>query len=250
MTSEEIESLNDLNEYKKRDKPSEVCEYLNIIYKMLRDGHKHENIYWYIMSKGFNGTDSQLRNAIICIAKNNFHKKIGRFHFRYAHKEGSIVIKRNDLLMEITTMNPKREPCKIIQDNLPLIEAKYPIVKTVREIFSEFYSAIMGDKIEKLDEFISKYEPKKDEEDERKSYSPISSFVNGLKKDIHPARNAISFPESSGFVEGNNNKFKLIKRILYGRANLSNLFRKCYFCFLFKKTDFSLKNSFSLSKDN
>ncbi len=134
---------------------------------MLRDGHRHENIYWYIMNKGFNGTDSQLRNAIICIAKNNFHKKIGRFHFRYVHKKGSIVIKRNDLLMEITTMNPKHEPSKTIQEYLPLIESKYPIVKTVREIFSEFYLAIMLGKKESMDDFIAKYEPKKDEEDDK-----------------------------------------------------------------------------------
>ncbi len=50
---------------------------------------------------------------------------------------------------------------------------------------------------------------KKDEEDASKSYtSPISSFVNGLKKDILQDRNMISYPESSIFVE-DNNKYKL-----------------------------------------
>ncbi|MEE1031858.1 MAG: transposase, partial [Ruminococcus sp.] len=41
-----------------------------------------------------------------------------------------------------------------------------------------------------------------------------------------PVKNAISHPESSGFVEGNNNKFKLIKRIVYGRSGLVNLSKK------------------------
>lgn len=54
-------------------------------------------------------------------------------------------------------------------------------------------------------------------------------------------KNAISNSESSGFVEGNNNKFKLIKRILYGRANLVNLFKKCYVAFQVKRKDFSLQ---------
>ena len=44
-----------------------------------------------------------------------------------------------------------------------------------------------------------------------------------------------SFP-----VDENNNKFKLIKRILYGRANLDNLFKKCYIAFQTKKLSFQL----------
>ena len=50
---------------------------------------------------------------------------------------------------------------------------------------------------DKIDTFISKYENSK-----------ISSLCNGLKKDIAAVKNAISSPISSGFVEGNNNKFK------------------------------------------
>lgn len=78
--------------------------------------------------------------------------------------------------------------------------------------------------------FIDKYES-----------SPIQSFIDGIKKDIAPVKNAISHDVSSGFVEGNNNKFKLIKRILYGRANLVNLFKKCYLAFRAKRKDFVLK---------
>ena len=109
----------------------------------------------------------------------------------------------------------------------------------------------MGDDPNKLDEFISKYESKKDETDDNNNYeSPIPSFINGLKKDILPAKNAISFLESSGFVEANNNKFKLIKRIVYGRTNLVNLFNKFYLCFSFKRVNFTLKGAYSLAKKN
>ena len=63
---------------------------------------------------------------------------------------------------------------------------------------------------------------------------------NGLKKDIAAVKNAISTPISSGFVEGNNNKFKLIKRIVYGKMNLVNLFKKCFIAFLATKDNFSI----------
>ncbi|MCD8104733.1 MAG: transposase [Lachnospiraceae bacterium] len=63
---------------------------------------------------------------------------------------------------------------------------------------------------------------------------------NGLKKDIAPVKNAISLDVSSGFVEGNNNKFKLIKRIVYGRSKIVNLTKKCKLAFLIKTDDFNL----------
>ena len=70
--------------------------------------------------------------------------------------------------------------------------------------------------------------------------SEIQAFCNGLKKDIAPVKNAISLSISSGFVEGNNNKFKALKRIVYGRSRLVNLEKKCKLAFLPKRQDFCL----------
>ena len=70
--------------------------------------------------------------------------------------------------------------------------------------------------------------------------SEIQAFCTGIKKDILPVKNAISFSISSGFVEGNNNKFKVLKRIVYGRSGLVNLEKKCKLAFLPKNQDFSL----------
>ena len=81
----------------------------------------------------------------------------------------------------------------------------------------------------KLDEYLGKY-----------GSSEIGSFCNGIKKDITPVKNAISLSVNSGFVEGNNNKFKVLKRIVYGRSRLVNLEKKCKLAFLPKNQDFSL----------
>ncbi len=250
MSFDEIKALDNPKVLKKRAKQVGAADYLNIIYKMLRDGYKLEIIYWYVMKKGFAGTRKQLEHAIDNIAKNNFNITFGKLRINYVYKKDSIVISRSELLKEITAKKAKYKHNKPIQDNLLLIEERYPIVKEVKEIFDDFYSTIMGNNPDKLDEFIKKYETKKEKDEKGNEiiiyYSPISPFIIGLKKDTTPVKNAISFSESSGFVEGNNNKFKLIKRILYGRSNLVNLFRKCYLCFSFKKTNFSLKSSYSL----
>ena len=79
-----------------------------------------------------------------------------------------------------------------------------------------------------LDEFIKKYQ------------DDVTSFCNGLKKDIAPIKNAISYEINSGFVEGNNNKFKLIKRIVYGKSKLCNLLKRSYISFMSTLNDFDI----------
>ena len=140
-----------------------------------------------------------------------------------------IVIKRTDLLRHILTIDPKKEKDKAISENLDLIKGKFTIVEWASGAFHQFHEILMGDDPEKIDVYIEKYEG-----------TELSSFCNGLEKDIAPVKNAISLDVSSGFVEGNNNKFKLIKRIVYGRSNLVNLTKKCKLAFLIKTDDFNL----------
>jgi len=108
------------------------------------------------------------------------------------------------------------------------------------------------------EEFINKYELKENinpetgeileiDDNIENVKSGIQGFIKSIKKDIAPIKAAISFNESSGFVEGNNNKFKLIKRILYGRCNLINLFKKSFSIFFMKSSNniFELLNFYS-----
>ena len=87
----------------------------------------------------------------------------------------------------------------------------------------------MGDEPGKIDRYIEKY-----------ADTELSSCCNSLKKDIASVRNVISMDVNSGFVEGNNNKFKLIKRMVYGRSKIVNLTKKCKLAFLIKTKDFTL----------
>ena len=46
----------------------------------------------------------------------------------------------------------------------------------------------------------------------------IADFIKGLIKDQEAIENAVSSPHSNGFVEGTNNKLKMVKRTMYGRC--------------------------------
>lgn len=217
MTKEDIDSLDQPANYRKRE--STMNAWLNVIYKMMADGYSNELIYFYIMhQKSFHDSKRKLENYIYCIGKNNFPDRVpfnAKTTMEWVLPPEVTVINRTDLLKYILTCNPKTKLDPVIKKYIHQIKNTYPVVVKVESMFKEFHSLLMGKDETKLDEYLEKY-----------SDSKIQSFCNGIKKDITPIKNAISFSISSGFVEGNNNKFKVLKRIVYGRSGLVNLEKK------------------------
>lgn len=231
MTDEEVEQIKERNNYKKRK--AKMDNYKNIIYKMLKANHNLYEIINYVVYKGYNDDLNQLKIYIYLITKNNFPNINAKEYCpkcitNSVYQDEITTITRRDLLKYLLTIDQNLKD-KNIDKHINIIEEKYPVAKEIKDIFQEYHSIIMGNDENKIDDFIEKYKTSK-----------ISSLCNGLKKDIAAVKNAISSSISSGFVEGNNNKFKLIKRIVYGKMNLVNLFRKCFVAFLATKDDFSI----------
>lgn len=231
MTKEDIAALDHPVNYKKRE--SSMNAWLNIIYKMMADGCSNELIYFYIKrQKSFHDSDHKLADYIYLIGKNNFPDRVpfnAKTTMEWVLPPEVTVINRMDLLKYILTCNPKTKRDSTIEKYIFQIKSTYPVVEKVEIMFKEFHSLLMGKDEAKLDEYLEKY-----------GESKIQSFCNGIKQDITPVKNAISCSISSGFVEGNNNKFKVLKRIVYGRSGLVNLEKKCKLAFLSKSQDFSL----------
>ena len=220
-----------------------------MVFKMGKDGISPVVIKEYVKYKGFSGTEYSIETLICRILANNFNKKLNAGTFLQSVEiPGLITIKRNDLLKYIITKNPKIKKDINIEKNIQIIKEKYPIINNIVDIYNDFYNIFVKKEENLLDDFIQKYESKiiinentgeVDEIDDNieNIKSGIGGFIKSIKKDIVPIKASISFPESSGFVEGNNNKFKLIKRILYGRCNLVNLFKKCFSIFSLKSSE-------------
>ena len=229
LSDNEIEKIKERRIY--NIKENKMSEYYNIMYKMLRDGISIDYIFAYIKKLGYKGKDMTLRAYISNLADNNNLGNIKLNIFdKYDYPHDEIVITRYDIFKYILTIRGDIKSKKI-ENNFNIIIEKYPIVKKVEKIFKDFHSIIFGKQEELLDNFISLYE------------IDISPFCKGLKKDIAAVKNAISQSINSGFVEGNNNKFKLIKRIVYGKQKLVNLFKRCYLAFTSTLDDLSLLKS-------
>lgn len=219
MTEDEVQNFDKIHNYKKGK--TKMDNYMNIIYKMLQDNIFQEYIYAYVKSKGYDGSDRYLLNYINIIAKNNgFDYKIRNTFIKEVYPNDITIITRYDLLKYLLTLNESKNKNLNIEKNIEIIFEKFPIAKQIQTLFIDFHYVMFSGEPNNLDLFIDIYN------------DFIPSFCNGIKKDIAPVKNAISYEISSGFVEGNNNKFKLIKRIVYGKMNLVNLFKKCYIGFL------------------
>ena len=227
MTATEIENIVFIRKYK--DRKSDLDNFRNVIYKMLQDDISQEYILAYIIKQGFKGTAINAKNHINLIAKNNgFKYQSNTGYLNMVYPNDVIVITRKELLKYILTIDGNKKNTEI-EKHLPIIIEKYPIVEIVQNIFMDFHDVIFSQDTELLDIFIELY----------KLNIPV--FCKGLKKDIAAIKNAISYEINSGFVEGNNNKFKLIKRIVYGKQKLCNLFKKTYLCFLSTLDNFAIE---------
>lgn len=90
-----------------------------------------------------------------------------------------------------------------------IIDASPTLLK-LRMAYTSFRS-IFTDKDEgKLDAWL--------ELNERSPLKKISDFAAGIRRDFEAVRNAITHDISNGPIEGMNNKLKVIKRAMYGRA--------------------------------
>lgn len=91
------------------------------------------------------------------------------------------------------------------------ITEKYPVVQELRCCILEFREIFKKKNMPMLYLFIEKYK--------KSPYKGLSRFARGLEKDIEAVENAVASDLSNGFVEGSNNKLKMIKRTMYGRCS-------------------------------
>lgn len=225
MSDEEVAKIKDLKERGKRK--TDMDGYMNIVYKMLADGHPPAYVYSYILHTGYTGSINSLVNHIKAIALNNFGIRLNRkFPNEYGYPKDTVIIKRCDVLKYITTKDKTKMEDTDVAKYYHLIKQMFAPVKLCAEIWDDFYSILMGDNSDKLDTFLEKYKD-----------SPVRPFVNGIKMDIAPVKNAISMSVSSGFVEGGNCRYKATKRLMFGRSSLHHLFLRTYATSIIMRTE-------------
>jgi transposase len=103
-------------------------------------------------------------------------------------------------------------PSKDVAGMLAVIETAVPALSTARDLLDRFHDMVRHRKPAELEPWI-----------EAAKESPFTSLANGIALDQAAVRAALIEPWSSGQVEAQIHKLKLVKRQMYGRANLDLL---------------------------
>lgn len=92
------------------------------------------------------------------------------------------------------------------------IEVNVPELVVARTTIGEFQSMIRSKTATKLEDWL-----------QAAKLSLVTSFANGVERDLAAVRSAIISPWSNGQTEGQITRLKLVKRQMYGRAKLDLL---------------------------
>lgn len=92
---------------------------------------------------------------------------------------------------------------------------KYPIIYQLKKCIAEFRGIFHRKNMPLLYVLIDNYKGC--------TIPAIKSLALGLERAIEAIENAVSSEQSNGFVEGNNNRVKVIKRVMYGRCGIKLL---------------------------
>lgn len=95
---------------------------------------------------------------------------------------------------------------------------EYPVVQDIYDIVESFREILFSQKAEDIDNWL--------EEVDRMEMDELTSFANGLRKDLDAVKNAASHDHNNGLAEGSVNKLKLAKRKMYGRCSFETLRKK------------------------
>lgn len=190
---------------------SKLHRYQSDIIHHLNQGFEKKVIYEYIVFLGYEGKLTQFYG-----------------YCRFLEKEGlaapPIKLRRNELIdsstRQIFSIITRHQIFKQLWCNLSEIseidwetlKIRYPVIKTAENHIHEFRDLFTGDKdYEDLMTFINDHKYSR--------YGPLKRFVKSLDRDFDSVKYAVTTNYNNGFVEGVNNKLKMIKRIGYGRCS-------------------------------
>jgi len=190
------------------------------VVKSLSDGICRSELYKSLQSKGLTCG----RTA----AYEYFNRVAKQYHIELTPLEGCTP-KQKQLRKDIkkyVCISRKKIFDYLWMDKNPELEDKhfeylireYPVIMKLKICIREFRDTFEKERIPLLYCFIENYKCS--------DLKLLSAFAKGLEKDLEAIENAVSMPLSNGFVEGTNNKIKMIKRTMYGRCGCKLLAAK------------------------
>ncbi|MFJ5768876.1 transposase [Psychrobacillus sp. NPDC093180] len=187
-----------------------LSPFRNEVVALRSKGTTYKEIYTYICIKGYTGTEAAIRQFI---AK----EKRLQSDLEDEITDGPTEIVARKWLVKLL-YKPLNKVKAISLEQVKNVVQKYPLVGTLLRLVWRFKEILQSGDKELLHAWVS--------EAAALDLNELTSFLNGIKKDIDAVENACTLPYNNGLAEGSVNKLKTIKRIMYGRNSFELLRNK------------------------
>ncbi len=199
----------------KRKKPSPVAPYADYLERRWKERCINMSRLWReIKEMGYEGSYDAVADHLRCLRKG-----LSPPARVPAANEGAPEGARHESqetarLLMLETKDPEAV-CSEQRRWLEELRRRCPELAAVQELAGRFARIMREGKEDELGSWL--------EEAQSGSLSEIRAFAKGVRQDEAAIRAAVTLPWSSGQVEGQVNRLKLIKRSMYGRASFGLL---------------------------
>lgn len=186
-------------------------KYTSFIIENIQNGLTQSAIARKLAELGYVGTFANARQYICKVAaENNLEiRKYCNSSAKY-NADGSKKIEI-DYITRKGIFNYLWMNGELTQTHREFLWKQMPFLWELEQCIKEFRMLFSKKSLALLYLFIERYKASEIKE--------LSSFANGLEKDINAVENAVASELSNGFVEGTNSKLKMVKRTMYGRCS-------------------------------
>ena len=185
-------------------RPAKVSEFAGYLQQRWNEGcHNASQLYQEIRAKGYSGK----RGRVACFVagwRKTAQAASPKAPERISPKQAAILVTRPADQM-------KGEQRQL----LDRIAVQCPDVVDLRQIALDFRNALAADNSSSLLHWI--------EQSKQSRFEALVRFANGLQRDISAVAAAVDTSWSTGQVEGQINRLKMIKRQMFGRAGFELL---------------------------
>lgn len=189
---------------RRRKKHSSFDKYAPYVLERWKNGYRNgQRIYEEIKSQGYEGSTRQLYLFLTALRT----EQVSLESLSSPNSATKKISAREAVWLFV------RDPADLDDDEqqvLAKISQVSPTAQTLYQLVQAFRQMLHQREGEKLDDWLSQAKASKIDE--------LLSFASGIEKDKSAVAAGLTLPQNNGLVEGKVNKLKLIKRMMFGRA--------------------------------
>ncbi|MFD3447579.1 transposase [Microbacteriaceae bacterium 4G12] len=182
-----------------RDKP--IQQYLPLVHKYESQGSTVKDSHLFLKEQRYTGTFSAVRTAVETIRRNRK---------RQQQTENLHKVPRNKLAGWIWVGDAKLNILE--QADFQRCLQTYPALQPLYQMIQEYRTIIESNNYDVFLSWLRKQLSNKE--------MPFYQYVRRLRSDLEAVKHAFLLTYSNGVLEGQVDRVKVIKRLLYGKAGL------------------------------